>query len=67
MSTSETQRYTREERQANWSSGRLPSANNRLNNQSMQVRLNERVNQTLVNRISNDIQRSSRVREKEEH
>ena len=45
------ERYSREERQANCSSSRLPSASNRLNNQSMQVRLNERVNQTLVNRI----------------
>ena len=32
------ERYSREERQANWSSSRLPSASNRLNNQSMQVR-----------------------------
>ena len=31
------ERYSREERQANWSSSRLPSASNRLNNQSMQV------------------------------
>ena len=45
------ERYSREERQANCSSSRLPSASNRLNNQSMQIRLNERVNQTLVNRI----------------
>ena len=31
------ERYSREERQANWSSSRLPSASNLLNNQSMQV------------------------------
>ena len=37
MEAADLERYSREERQANWSSSRLPSASNRLNNQSMQV------------------------------